>query len=83
MTFTTLSFGLLTFALLLMVLGWAADLFHALHRNTAPRVTSTRARSTAGTSRASVDSRSLRAFGGGEKTGPSPSSGGNRGANTM
>jgi hypothetical protein len=35
MTFATLIFGFLTFALLLMVLGWASDLFQALHRNTA------------------------------------------------
>jgi hypothetical protein len=83
MTFATLIFEFLTFALVLMVLGWAADLFKTPHRNTAPRLTSTRATSTAGTSRVSVDSRSLRAFGGGEKTGPSPSIGGRRGANTM
>jgi hypothetical protein len=50
MTFATLIFGLLTFALLLMVLGWASDLFQALHRSTAPRVTSTRATNTAGRS---------------------------------
>jgi hypothetical protein len=49
MTFATSIFGLLTLALLLIVLGWAADLFQALHRSTAPRVTSTRATSTAGT----------------------------------
>jgi hypothetical protein len=49
MTFATLIFEFLTFALVLMVLGWAADLFKTLHRNTAPRLTSTRATSTAGT----------------------------------
>jgi hypothetical protein len=33
MTFATLITGLLTFALLLMVLGWAADLFQALYQS--------------------------------------------------
>jgi hypothetical protein len=35
MTFATLISGLLTFSILLMVLGWAADLFQALYHSTA------------------------------------------------